>query len=665
MKYSYWLGCCLGLLLLGCQKEALLPPPTGTEIGLGQPHRNVFNNGQLAGVRSHSGDSLRTQLGAQRQNPYTTTQVAAAHRSLYGSSLTAMNPTHFYVQFEPQSLDDIRRLEATDETFYDFPLDYEVIQLGEYYQELGPEDFPIWYAVVPAGFDYPEVDYQVLADLYLDQSDPLLIAESFRLTGQAGLIHSDIPGATGQRPGDLPDGGTAPVPGEPECPPGYVAELQIDDSTIPVRWIWVCVKQHIDGPLLNSCGCPRYSSMRKPAGCVKVDDTQLSTPNNPSTFEPVRRVRIAIRDSWFTEDVTWTDDNGCWRVNKEYKGRAWMWIKFSNGRAKIRGTTNDWRTVYEWATTIKDYVGVLWGPDFNNIEVNYGRWTEQGSSAQVYWGAATVNNAIHEFHDYAAQDGISRPPEGLDVYVGRNHRFGYAFMPSFMGAQLTNYALGTGLTGNTSFIQPFAVLLSVTSPVGIVNQFFPDMFVGVDYTESDQLKSLAYHEIAHTSHYMLVGPDYWSKLVAAEVAADGHGNQFSNDAGRIAVCESWAEYLGGLHYVHRTYGGDNSINGNWEIRLEETWNEVPNHIPVGLHHDLIDTGEPTFSVNGTIVSACNQRSNNCALIDDRVSGFTNSQLFQAVNRQVVTIPQYRQWLVAQVGVNGNTLEELEALFGSY
>ena len=113
------------------------------------------------------------------------------------------------------------------------------------------------------------------------------------------------------------------------------------------------------------------------------------------------------------------------------------------------------------------------------------------------------------------------------------------------------------------------------------------------------------------------------------------------------------------------YGGDNSINGNWEIRLEETWNEVPNHIPVGLHHDLIDTGEPTFSVNGTIVSACNQRSNNCALIDDRVSGFTNSQLFQAVNRQVVTIPQYRQWLVAQVGVNGNTLEELEALFGSY
>ncbi len=209
----------LALGIIACQKEALLPPPAGTEISPGQPHRNVLNTGQLASARSHSGDGLRTQLGAQRENPYTTTRVAAAHRSLYGSQITEMDPTHFYVQFTPQSLDDIRRLEATDETFYDFPLDYEVIQLGEYYQELGPEDFPIWYAVVPAGFDYPEVDHQVLADLYLDQSDPLLIAESFRLTGQADLIHSDIPGATGQRPEDLPDDGPNAIPNPPDCPP--------------------------------------------------------------------------------------------------------------------------------------------------------------------------------------------------------------------------------------------------------------------------------------------------------------------------------------------------------------------------------------------------------------------------------------------------------------
>ena len=165
---------------------------------------------------------------------------------------------------------------------------------------------------------------------------------------------------------------------------------------------------------------------------------------------------------------------------------------------------------------------------------------------------------------------------------------------------------------------------------------------------------------------MLVRSDYWPKLVAAEVAADGHGNQFSNDAGRIAVCESWAEYLGGFHYVHRTYRSDNSVQNNWEVNLEQTWNEVPNHIPIGLHHDLIDEGEDTFRVGGLTVSACNQLSFGCTLVDDRVNGFSNSQLFQSLSQSVTTVQQYRQQLISNhLSNTTNTLEELTALFSSY
>ncbi|GJM34541.1 MAG: hypothetical protein DHS20C18_35420 [Saprospiraceae bacterium] len=42
-------------------------------------------------------------------------------------------------------------------------------------------------------------------------------------------------------------------------------------------------------------------------------------------------------------------------------------------------------------------------------------WTAQGSQAHRFWGAATVNNAVHEFHDYAAIDGINPPPGNLGV----------------------------------------------------------------------------------------------------------------------------------------------------------------------------------------------------------------------------------------------------------
>ena len=164
----------------------------------------------------------------------------------------------------------------------------------------------------------------------------------------------------------------------------------------------------------------------------------------------------------------------------------------------------------------------------------------------------------------------------------------------------------------------------------------------------------------------MVGKHYWAELVAAEVAANGHGDQFSEDAGRIAICESWAEYLGGLQYTRRTYGTDNSVPNNWEVILERTWNEVPNHIPIGLHHDLIDIGEPTFRVNRVTVSACNLRSPGWTLIDDRVDGFSNSQLFQSLGRSVTTVQQYRQQLISNyLGSTTNTLEELNALFSSY
>ncbi|MBK8474668.1 MAG: hypothetical protein IPL33_22195 [Sphingobacteriales bacterium] len=85
----------------------------------------------------------------------------------------------------------------------------------------------------------------------------------------------------------------------------------------------------------------------------------MSEPDNPDTFEGLRRVKIITKDNWFTEDVTWTDDNGCWNVIDSYSGKAWMWVQFSNDRCRIRGTADNWRALWEWTTTVKDFVGCL------------------------------------------------------------------------------------------------------------------------------------------------------------------------------------------------------------------------------------------------------------------------------------------------------------------
>jgi len=98
-----------------------------------------------------------------------------------------------------------------------------------------------------------------------------------------------------------------------------------------------------------------------------------------------------------------------------------------------------------------------------------------------------------------------------------------------------------------------------------------------------------YHELAHSSHYTKVGIAYWTVLATNEILANGHGNENSPGAGRVALCESWAEHIGRT-IAHETYGSNISslTYSNYNNWLEHQRNEITNHIPIGYYHDLID-----------------------------------------------------------------------------
>lgn len=582
--------------------------------------------------------------------------MADAHRSLYNSAVTAMSTTHLYVKFAPTSLDHMVLLEEAEDLFlYDFPLEYKVVNMGDYYQEPEEGVYPALYAVVKPNFTFPGVPYQIIAELYLDQSNPLLIAESFRLTGNKDDILTDIPYASGATLADLGGNGPSFIP-EPECPTGCVALLQINTNTIPVSWEYICDCTPPPPPQTNACGCTVSENRRKPGGCVNVEDTEFSTSNAPATFEPVRRVRITIKDNWFTQDQAMTDDNGCWQVDKAYSGKSWMWVIFRSSRASIRGAADNISAAWQWITTIKDYVGSLAGPNFNNILVSYHKWTAQGSQAHRFWGAATVNNSLHEFHDYAAQDGIARPPNGLDIHIGHTNDYGFAVM-----SVQNELSISVGIAMGTShyWTLPFAPVIALVGWAATL-AYLPDVHIGIGFSRSDRLKSLAYHEIAHAAHFTVVGKPYWRRLATAEILANGHGDENSFDGGIIEVAESWAEYLGGHVYVHRTYGWNNSVLGTWLSTLEETWNETFNHIPIGLHYDLIDDGiEPPLS--------CDQRnSTSCTSITDNVSDFTISQLFSCLTAEVTDVDLYHDCLTSNhLSSTPNNTSQLNTLFNQY
>ncbi len=648
-------------LLSSCEKDVLTEvksPSSVTPTAV----KNIFNvSDQEVQNRSGEGELTRTTLGARRNNPFTVVHMQEAQQSLYTTAVHEIIATDLYVKFLPANWEELKRLYRTEEFFYDFPLEYEVVEMGDYYQELAVDELPTLYAIVDPGFDFSGFNYELLEELYLDKSDPLLMAESFRLNG----LSAEIP--TYVFPQGIKDFDISLIPIEPDCPPGCVPVLRINedaDPTHPVNWEWYCDcypdNDEESVYTINDCGCEVFSNQRKPGGCIKVEDTQLSVAGDPETFEKVRRVKVTMKDSWFTEDETWTNDSGCWKINDEYRGRAWMWIRFQNPRCSVRAEPTNNSKVMEWLSPAKDYVGRIWGPNFNDIEVNYHMWSVLGSQAHRFWGAATVNNAVHEFYDLAPTEGINLPPGQLRIFTGTFEGVsGFALMADKMGPELTLLGIGQGIPDNHIFILPFGQLIDVFTASQLLLTFAPDVYIPISLVNSDRLKKTAYHEIAHASHFTQVGPIYWKNLVVAEVAANGHGDVNSNDAGRIAVCESWAEHVGHV-FADEKYEItlETSINGTWLQLLDKTWNESPDHIPIGLYLDLIDTGAETNSFN--------QTSPESTMVVDNVSGFTNEQLFSSLTLSTITVDQFRIKLINNhLNSTGNTIQQLNDLFNSY
>jgi hypothetical protein len=555
-----------------------------------------------------------TILGETRINPYTVENFTEAYNELYEPDISTLQVTDYYLQFSPTTNEDVLKLAKSDLNLYDFPLDRKVIEMGEKYLDLNaPKDqINPFYAVVKPSQKLPEVNYKVIAQLHLRSNDEKLIRHALNRKGynpdEEGYIVNKEPVFEGEGSG------------------GSSNDL-----------------------VTNPCGCLVYKNKSKPGGCVQVRDVQLQI------FQGVRKVKVIMKDYWFTETETWTDDNGCFKINSEYKNHAWMWVKFNSDFLKIRGTKNDFSSTWDWAFAIKDFIGQINGPDFNDIQVKYDIWSNQGSQSHIHWGAATINNAYHESRNFSTIQGITPPPMGLDVYAGRNHAYGYTLMSA---QNQISQAVGGTLLATTFFAGPFSPLIALIGAAA-TQAYLPDVYIGIDFSNSDALKWLAYHELAHTSHFMKVfGSSYWNNLVGAEILANGHGSSNSTASGIISLSESWAEHIG-LTFSNMNYGLSNSVLGNYQTILEGVRNESLNHIPIGFYNDLIDVapGEGLACDFGPAPTPA------CGVITDAVGGFTNAQMFGVFNGSIDSPLKFRNSLI--IGATPATTAAVNALFLSY
>ncbi len=181
------LGICLSVFVLqACEKDGESyknDSPRIVSIGANLSHEKIV-------------------LGKRLENPYKTVNVKAAVESLYPTKSGRVDiiTTDLYVRFLPQNDEQLVTLQNLGLILIDHPLDYQIIEEGDYYHDPSLEEGKItWqYAVVPHNFVFPSsVQYELIDECYIP--DPNVKSddginweeverEAFRLTGNGEML---------------------------------------------------------------------------------------------------------------------------------------------------------------------------------------------------------------------------------------------------------------------------------------------------------------------------------------------------------------------------------------------------------------------------------------------------------------------------------------------
>jgi len=593
-----------------------------------------------------------------------------------GITNVPVNVTNLYVRFLPNSVQQLATLDSTLDVqgldLFDAPMDYDILQEGDYYQDPSIPDSEVTYqyAVVPPNFQFPSgIAYTVLAQTHIPGDAYTAVeTEAERLADIQDSLN-----AKNNSP-SIAQG----KPNVPVCPPGTHWDYTHGGcvaNNCPPGYYWngsKCVANNPNPP-------PPAADASLVTGYINVSDDNLNTTPG------ARNVRV-IAKRWFKIERLSTDNNGYFQSVKHFKNKVKIVVKFENSYCNIRGVrgVRIWQMLYPVQKSIGVYSG-----NKNNVNFTFQKYaTYTGAKGNRYWVAATTNNAIQEHNDYAAQFGFSPAPAYLNIYLSNWGIFDGSSSTPLFGKRLTILDQASLIAFTTYFLASAGGFAGGTDGsvigaiVGLISGItFSRLDMAIDYHNSnianftsDQIKETIYHEASHGSQYTKMGNVWYGNFVQAEIneiilhpsdnySPYGAGNDSNSPI--IALGEAWAYHM--EHFLSdQQYGTlascqseqlgyvfcPGSYTGHPDIDVLEYF--FPNSptdpfkwIPKGLMWDLMDNGEPTYFTQ----------------VNDQVSGYTIQQIFAAYQSDVTTMQQFRDRLLQQNNYNQQT--QIMNLFQSY
>jgi hypothetical protein len=251
-----------------------------------------------------------TILGAKLNGyPYSVSAMQQAAQQILGTS-AGVSVNAWYIRFKPSNYDQLAALEDNDIDLFDYPLDYELIEEGDYFDDgtnTSTEDIPWLYAVVPVNFITPAgITNQLLQQIHVP-ADQMVEKKAFENTGN----YVDDLGCftSASSLGNDTDPNTVNP-----CPDPCYSQCPDYDPT-------ACGGGGGGGSTFNT---------RIPNGTITVTDDILNTN------VPVRNARVVAK-RFLKIERTFTNNFGQYQFTKKFRNKVKLNIKFKNNDAIVKG----------------------------------------------------------------------------------------------------------------------------------------------------------------------------------------------------------------------------------------------------------------------------------------------------------------------------------------
>lgn len=551
-----------------------------------------------------------TILGKKKKNPFEIKVMREAYSNLSKNKSNGNNlePNKLYVRFLPQTAEETKILEDQNLILSDIPLDQEVVQYGSSYQDPSTNGTTWLYTTVDANYTFGSITHEIIDSLFLPNDvNGNKSTNLFKDFTKDELVDKAL---------ELTDN-----------------KDEISESNEKVQ---------------------KYN----PEGYVRVHQRI----NSSYTPVPVKNIKVRSR-WWFDYGTAYTDANGHFYISEQYRKNRNVNIIFIFENENVNIRTIKGSTFLQMFFTERNNIGEYENSALENINYLFtDNPTALNTQQKRFWIAAHAINSVYEQREYCQLKLINKPPQNLNMWITNENASGislskYAAAPMFHimsdNSLLLNFTQAVILGSGHPLFAVVIQLFQIFSPDITYNYSSNNLY----YEFSDDITQIFYHELCHASHFTKLTNAYWLQLGLAELTNGNSSNPYGEPddwgAGRIALCESWAEFCS-AEFAHIKYGTVNSFpygNVSWMAYIERfrpfppfgSWNWIPD----GVMHDLMDD---SFEPGSTTVI-------------DNAYGFSIQQIFNSLDNDVTTIQEYKTRFVQETGTW--QVSEIAQLYKSY